>query len=176
MVSNQSSPITYIYRNLGDTQRVGVDFAFVQNFGVLHLSQNLAYLYTNIINPHQFLDKLKGEQVPFVPNLRANFRVELDIFSNSKNNLAVFLNGSYTSEHNTLEMTEYKLSKANEGGYYLGDVGLNYIKKFKNDDEFVLLVGVKNILDRLYSVYAQADELSLAMGRVYFVEFKYSIK
>lgn len=176
VVSNQSSPITYIYRNLGDTQRVGVDFAFVQNFGALHLSQNLAYLYTNIINPHQFLDKLKGEQVPFVPNLRANFRVELDIFSNSKNNLAVFLNGSYTSEHNTLEMTEYKLSKANEGGYYLGDVGLNYIKKFKNDDEFVLLVGVKNILDRLYSVYAQADELSLAMGRVYFVEFKYSIK
>ncbi|TQR60919.1 TonB-dependent receptor [Campylobacter troglodytis] len=172
---NQNSTMSYIYRNLGDTQRVGVDFISSQNLGIFHLSQSVGYTWTSIINANQAFDELKSKEIPFVPRLRANVKLEIDLLSSSKNKLRLVLNPSYTSEHTSLKIPDYTLGKANEGGYYLVNVGLNYTLAL-NSHKLTLSAGVRNLLDTLYSTYAQGDELVLAMGRLYFVEFKYSLK
>lgn len=193
-LNQTSGSMTYIYRNLGQTQRVGAELSSTQNFGVFHLSEGVGYVYTNIVKAGEqllktasadFISTLKGEQVFFVPSLKANVKLEVDLIQTNKNHLSSFFNTTYTSEHKTLQAPvqagsnariAYAIGTANEGGYFLSDIGLNYTKKLSNKDEFTLSAGVRNLFDTLYSTYAHGDVVVLAMGRVYFMEFKYGIK
>ena len=193
-LNQTSGSMTYIYRNLGQTQRAGAELSSTQNFGVFHLSEGVGYVYTNIVKAGEqllktasadFISTLKGEKVFYVPSLKANVKLEMDLIQTNKNHLSSFFNTTYTSEHKTLQAPvqagsnariAYAIGTANEGGYFLSDIGLNYTKKLANKDEFTLSAGVRNLFDTLYSTYAHGDVVVLAMGRVYFMEFKYGIK
>ena len=191
-LNQTSGSMTYIYRNLGQTQRVGAELSATQNYSVFHLSEGVGYVWTNILKAGtqllqnasaDFIGTLEGSKVPFVPSLKASVKLEMDVLDSRKHKMSVFMNNTYTSEHNTLQSPvqvsgsriAYAIGKANEGGYFLSDLGLNYTHEFSGS-KLGVSAGVRNVFDTLYSTYAHGDVVTLGMGRVWFLEFKYGIK
>ena len=187
-LNQTSGSLTYIYRNLGETQRSGVELDLRQRVfdNRLRFSQSVGYVWTNIkkageqllsnLQSNNFKRSLEGERVPFVPFLKASIKAELDVIASKQNTLTLFGIGTYTSDNKTLfapvqvgvNRTAYSLGTANKGGYFLLDVGANWqYKKWR------FSAGVRNALDTVYSTYAHSNFITLAMGRTYFAEVKW---
>lgn len=128
------------------------------------------------LESNNFIGTLAGEHVPFVPRLKATIKLEVDVLEKGAHTLTLFSNNSFTDEFNTLMMpvqvgtnrTAYRMGIANEGGYWLNDIGANYRYK-----DWTFSAGVRNVFDTLYSTYAHGNYITLAMGRTYFAELKW---
>ncbi|RDU59894.1 hemin uptake system outer membrane receptor [Helicobacter marmotae] len=166
-VNSISHGTAYTYSNLGETQRAGVELIAAQELFEsewLRLSESVAYLYTNILKSNTANATLKGNNVPYVPSLKATLNIEADVFRSENQFLSVFLNNAYFSK--SIDSTARTMNK---NGYVLSDLGLMY-----GVSDFKVNVGVRNLFDSWYSTYQVYPNYYAGFGRSYYAELRYS--
>ena len=167
-------PETYAYNyyNLGQTQRVGVDFSARQNIfdKILTLQESINFNQSNVVKGRENaggssaseLNK-ENQSIPYVPNLKASVLVNLRLFKTKNHTFSIFANHSYTSQ-----MRDSAYALMNKGGYTLGDVGFSY--KYK---KLGINGGVRNVYDTFYVAYQANGRYYLAgEARNYYAEVK----
>lgn len=191
-LNQTSGTMSFVYRNLGQTQRAGFEFLARQGFfeNRLRFLESLSYVWTNILKADSNLMSnynsvyanfaLEGSRVPYVPDWKATLALEGDILKSASQVLSANVNATYTGEAYSLyvskidgnyDRTEQEsiYSVMNKGGYFLLDFGLTY----KNANGLGASIGVRNVLDTFYKTYQQRYYYYPGMGRSYYAEIRW---
>ncbi|RDU67051.1 hemin uptake system outer membrane receptor [Helicobacter didelphidarum] len=172
---------SYAYSNLGQTQRAGIEIMASQSIGSsdwLRLSEGISYLYTNVLKTNIANAHLRGNSVPYVPFLKATLNIEISAYKSETRNLTIFWNNAYVSQsrdttagsQNGETITDGSTHIMNKGGYFLSDLGLMYGIR-----DFTINLGIRNLFNSHYATYQKYPYYQPAMGRSYFLEFRYNL-
>ncbi|MWV61130.1 TonB-dependent receptor plug domain-containing protein [Helicobacter saguini] len=201
---NQTSGTnSFLYRNIGQTQRAGFEILSNQSFidNRVRLAESIGYVWTNIYKADRALMEsyaantnvanfaLEGSRVPYVPEWKITLKIEGDIIRSSKHILSGLVQMSYTGESYSLfissgrnptnstaarpQTSDEIYSVMNKGGYFLMDLGLTYGFNGGKWNKWKVSLGARNILDTFYKTYQSRYYYYPAMGRSYYLEAKW---
>lgn len=145
--------MTWEFENLDKTERKGAEAFSEQYFGPLTVNESVAYINTEVTEGNK-----KGQQIPYVPNVKATLGLSYEIIKNLDANV----NFSY-----------YRNAKDSYGNaiepYSTTDLALKY--SFENG--FGIIAGVNNIFGEKYNVYQNGNSYIPAEKANYYVGAKY---
>lgn len=160
----------WMYKNIGKTRRMGLEFEAEKRFDKLTLNSSLTLLKTKVLKSNEEAKINKGDRVPLVPSVKATFGLKYDI----SKRLSLLANYTYLSKREIREIIEDKESltyddkviKHTIGGYGTVDVGVIH----RPDKYSSVKFGVKNLLNKKYNLRETSLEAYPANGRNYQME------
>ena len=153
VMSGKMTGMTWTFENLDKTERKGAEAFLEQYFGPLTVNESVAYINTEITEGSR-----KGQQIPYVPNVKATLGLSYEIIKNLDANV----NFNY-----------YRSAKDTYGNsirpYSTTDLAVEY--GFENG--FGIIAGVNNVFGEKYNVYQNGNAYIPAEEASYYIGAKY---